>query len=338
MNRLQLPNTSPRYIAGIDGGGTKTACMIADTRGETVTYAVTEGSNHQISGLLRALENVCQAIDQACVQAGISRTELSFVYLGMAGADSPEDFELLQRGFAGKLAPIPFKIVNDVWIAFACEAEQNWGAVTVCGTGANLAVRDPYGKEYSVRALRYMLGNYGGGNHLAEIALHYAFCSDEHTGPATRLAEALPGCCDCGNMEELAQKIYRSDYQYHKKYNIPKLVFDLAWQGDSVCTEILTEMGTQLGAMVGRLIRHAGLEEEQVPVVLAGSQYVKDLHRLMIRSLERELCKYVPAAKLYILQCPPVVGAVLCALEEIGTTADEVLRLRLRREAFRQGA
>ena len=46
-----------RYVAGVDGGGTKTACMIADESGTLLAYAVTEGSNHQISGFSLAIEN-----------------------------------------------------------------------------------------------------------------------------------------------------------------------------------------------------------------------------------------------------------------------------------------
>src|SRR5699024_8113560 len=126
---------------GVDGGGTKTACMIADETGSILGYAVAEGSNHQISGLSLAMENVYLSIRTACAQAGISFSQLSFLYLGMAGADSADDFDMLNRTFSEKFGSIPFRVVNDIWIAFACEAEQDWGAVSVCGTGGNLGVK-----------------------------------------------------------------------------------------------------------------------------------------------------------------------------------------------------
>ncbi|HIW54921.1 MAG TPA: hypothetical protein H9883_08140 [Candidatus Ruthenibacterium merdigallinarum] len=312
-----------RYVAGVDGGGTKTACMIADEAGAILSYALAEGSNHQICGLARALENVCRAVDTACSQAGLRREELSFIYLGMAGADTPEDCGALNRGLAQCFCSVPFQMVNDIWIAFACETDQTWGAVSVCGTGGNLGVCDPQGKIYTVRALRYALGNYGGGYHLAEIALHWAFRAEEHTGPATRLTEMLPRYCGCESMDELAKKIYKSDYRYYRNFNIPKLVFDLAWEGDSVCRDILTGMGRYLGDMLGRLICHARLQEKQVPVVLAGSQYAKDEHRLLIGPLEERLCGYVPGAQLHVVHCPPVAGAVFRGLEALGCRPQE---------------
>lgn len=315
---MTIRQKTKRYVAGVDGGGTKTACMIADEMGTVLAYAISEGSNHQISGFARTMENVCQSLEKACVQAGIVLENLSVIYLGMAGADSCEDFQMLNKGFAQIFGRIPFQVVNDVWIAFACEARQDWGAVSVCGTGGNLAVKNKQGKVYSVRALRYMLGNYGGGHHLAEIAMHWAFRCDEHTGPYTRLAQVLPEYCGCKNMNALAQKIYESGYQYYKSYNVPRLVFELAWQGDSVCVDILAEMGSQIGTMLGRLIQHAGMEGDALPVVLAGSQYAKDAHGLLITPLETALRAYAPLAQLRVVRCPPVVGAVLKGLESIG--------------------
>ena len=89
-----------RYVAGVDGGGTKTACMIADETGSILGYAVAEGSNHQISGFPLAIENVYLSIRTACAQADISFSQLSFIYLGMAGADSADDFDMLNRAFS----------------------------------------------------------------------------------------------------------------------------------------------------------------------------------------------------------------------------------------------
>lgn len=310
---------SMRYVAGIDGGGTKTACMIGDNKGNILSYVITDGSNHQISGLSYTVRNVSKSIRLACSKAGISQKQLSFIYMGMAGADLPEDIACLTTVFKKEFNKVPFEIVNDRWNAFACEANDT-GAVSICGTGGSMAVRGRGGKIYSTRALRYILGNYGGGNHLSEMALHYAFRCDEHTGLYTRLVEELPKFCNCSSMDELAKEIYTSNYVFYKKYNIPKLVFRLAAEGDTICKYIINNMGLEMGSMIAGLIKKAGLENEAVPVVLSGTLYVTDSHRQLIQPFEQELRKTVPSAILQVVTCPPVVGAVFMALDKIGVT------------------
>lgn len=320
-----------RYVAGIDGGGSKTACMISDHCGHILSYVITEGSNHQICGMKHTVENVIQSIELACQHAKISFCQLSFIYMGMAGADLSEDVERLTDAFEKEFREVPFLIENDRWNVFACES-NSWGAVSVCGTGSSMAVKGKDGRILSSRALGYMLGNYGGGNHLTEIALHFAFRFDEHTGDYTRLAEELPGLCECSSMGELAKRIYNSNYQYQTKYNIPKMVFQLAEEGDKCCRKVVNKMGVEIGDMLAHLIGEAGLQNEAIPVVLAGSLYVADKKRLLLQPLEKRLRSMVPFAKIKIVTCPPVVGAVFMALEQIGISLDKEKRKTMKND------
>ncbi len=318
-----------KYVAGIDGGGSKTACMISDHYGRILSYVITEGSNHQICGMKHTVEHVVQSIELACRHANISFRQLSFIYMGMAGADLPEDVKRLTDVFEKEFGEVPFSIENDRWNVFACES-NSWGAVSVCGTGSSMAVKGKDGRILSSRALGYMLGNYGGGNHLTEMALHVAFRCDEHTGDYTRLAEELPGLCECSSMGELAERIYSSNYQYQTKYNIPKIVFQLAQEGDACCRNVVEKMGFEMGDMLAHLICEAGLQKEAIPVVLAGSLYVADKERLLLQPLEGRLRSMVPFAKLQIVTCPPVVGAVFMALKQVGIRLDKETRRKMK--------
>ncbi len=307
-----------KYIVGIDGGGTKTACMMVNLEDDSTACCVTGGSNHQIVGLSGTKDSISRAIDLACSELNATREEIAFVFLGMAGADFPDDFALLRSGLREVFGDIPFEVVNDIWIVFSSTAQTDWGAVSICGTGSNLVVKTPQGVVHSVRALRYRLGNYGGGNHLTNIALHHAFRCDEGTGAYTRLAEELPILCNTKDMDELAAKIYTSNYRYSYSFNIAKLVFDLAAQGDTVCLKIIREMGSELGEMLGRLIVRADLADQTVPVVLAGSQYAKDKHRLLIDPFCVALTQFAPHTVVKLAENPPVLGAVINAASAVG--------------------
>mgnify|MGYP001195666567 CR=1 FL=1 len=324
-----------RYILGVDGGGTKTVCFLADADGRIAGVGRAGCSNHQTGGITAAMENVARCVEEACRRAGVRREEIAFALLGMAGADLPEDFALLREHLARVLAPVPFDVINDTWIAFAAGTRETWGAVSICGTGSNLAVRTPEGKLFTTRALSYMLGNYGGGSHLAEMAMHRAFRCSEGTGEPTLLAWRLPALCGCADMDELALRTYRSDYRYPRDYNISRLVFELAAGGDAVCLRLLAAMGGELGEMLGRLIVTARLADEAVPVVLAGTLHTRDDHALMRAPLVERLHAFAPRAAVTVAQSPPVLGAALHAYAAAGIPLPEEARLRLQAEAGR---
>jgi len=307
-----------RYVIGVDGGGTKTDCLLADLNGRVLGYGKAGGANHQIDGIAAAMENVARCVDEACSRAGADRRQIAFAFLGLAGADLREDFDLLNASLKETLAPIPFEVVNDSWIAFWTEERESWGAVSVCGTGSNMGVRTPNGDVYTVRALGYMLGGYGGGLQLAETAMHYAFRDSEGTGEPTLLSRRLPAVCGCATMDELALRTDRSDGRYPRDFNIPRLIFDLAEEGDAVCRRILRRHGAELGEMLGRFITRAGLAGEKVPVVLSGTLYTKDRGRRMLDPLTEKLKEFVPGAQTTLIQSPPVVGAVFGAFSAVG--------------------
>lgn len=281
-----------RYVIGIDGGGTKTVCVLANELGEVMDVSFTGCSNHQICGIDTAVHTVTELIDNSVKKSG-PRMKL--------------------------------EIVNDIWIAFSSGIVNGWGAVSMCGTGHNTAVITPEGRTFGIRALRYILGNYGGGRHITDDAFHYAFRSSEHTGDYTELERLLPQYCGARDMNELAALVYQSGYTYQYQFNITKLVFDLADEGDPVSRRIVRNMGNELGRMTGGLIKRAGISEIRVPIVLGGSVFTNCGSGLIINCYCESLSKLVPDFDLHILKKPPVLGAVLTGLKSIGVKVDDAL-------------
>lgn len=312
-----------KYIIGVDGGGSKTVCVLMDESGQVLSAIKGEGSNHQICGLDQAVHIIADLIYSVVRQASIKMTDISFIGLGLAGADQEQDIRMLNKGLSEILGSTPFEIVNDIWIAFWAGAGNSWGAVSVCGTGSNTGVRTPEGRIFSVRALKYILGNYGGGKHLSDIALHYAFRSNEHTGEYTELEKRLPDFCQALNMDDLASKILESGYTYHYQYDIPKLVFELADSGDKISKKILWDMGWEMGSMTAGLIEAAGLAQaEGIPIVLAGSLYVHDENAFIINGYKDALNQKVKYPQIHVLHQPPVQGALFWSLEKAGINLD----------------
>jgi len=81
---------------------------------------------------------------------------LAYIW-GLAGADLESDFILLNSEFKGYFKGTYFKIVSDSWIAFSTMSEKEWGAVSICGTGKNIVIKDVDGKTYRISALNIFL-------------------------------------------------------------------------------------------------------------------------------------------------------------------------------------
>jgi len=122
---------------GIDGGGSKTSCLIGD---ETSVLGVGTGgaSNVVRVGEEQARESLSTTIRQACRVAKLEPSQISCVCVGLAGAARPEISELVKdmvsEVIAGEIKPSEIEVVGDV-VAF----------VEVTGDVIGGAIEEPFG-------------------------------------------------------------------------------------------------------------------------------------------------------------------------------------------------
>ena len=304
-----------KIVIAVDGGGSKTHCVLVNDEGIVLAKKEADGTNHQLCGIQQASSTLCDLVNS--LAEGIGGDVDATIVMGLAGMDFDRDVSLMTGHLKGFIANSP-EILNDIWIALAAGGIQDgYGAVSICGTGHNTGVLTKDGTRYGISALKYPLGNFGGGNMLAESALHKAFRSYEKTGEYTSLEASLPVLCNTENMEDLLLKIYESNYEYHRSFGIPRLVDSLAMEGDKICRELLQKFGRTQGEITGRLIVQADLQNEPVSVVMAGSLYTRRQTDLMIDSFEKSVKEYCPCAILEPLDRPPVLGAAMLGLRRI---------------------
>ena len=77
------------YYLGIDGGGTKTRCVLADET-TVVARAMSGGSNMVRLGEQEARQALHTAVRQACATAQIAPNQIRALCIGAAGAARPE--------------------------------------------------------------------------------------------------------------------------------------------------------------------------------------------------------------------------------------------------------
>jgi N-acetylglucosamine kinase-like BadF-type ATPase len=87
-----------------------------------------------------------------------------------------------------------------------------------------------------------------------------------------------------------------------------------AEQGDVVARSILVEAGRSLGATAAHVVTRLGMENDLFDLVLAGGMFRADTRHL-VDGLEAVVRQVAPQVRLQPLRDPPVVGAVLLAID-----------------------
>ncbi len=301
------------YVLGIDAGGTKTHCVIADENENILAEGLAGASQHQLFGIRQTEENLQLAVSAALKEADLTLQDLSYAVLGMSGADGEDDLALLNPAAEKVLPGIPFRVVHDAWIGMYSALKEPFGVVSICGTGSGHAGRNRQGDELTLRNLDYRLGNYGGGGDLVEKALHYAFRSDEGTYEKSALEAAVPPIFGVSTMEDVCRLLKQNPLSDRERYQLPITVFQLANSGDSVCRMLIQDLGHEEGLYAAAVIRRLHMENEQVPVVLIGSLFHSD-DPLLLDPFMEAVRTAAPAAYPVLPTRKPVTGAVRMAL------------------------
>lgn len=301
------------YVLGIDAGGTKTHCVIADENENILAEGLAGASQHQLFGIRQTEKNLQLAVSAALKEADLTLQDLSYAVLGMSGADGEDDLALLNPAAEKVLPGVPFRVVHDAWIGMYSALKEPFGVVSICGTGAGHAGRNRQGDELTLRNLDYRLGNYGGGGDLVEKALHYAFRSDEGTYKKSALEAAVPPIFGVSTMEDVCRLLKQNPLSDKERYQLPITVFQLANSGDSVCRMLIQDLGHEEGLYAAAVIRRLHMENEQVPVVLIGSLFHSG-DPLLLDPFMEAVRTAAPAAYPVLPTRKPVTGAVRMAL------------------------
>ena len=122
------------FVLGIDAGGTKTVCLLADGDGESARSARGPGANLRSLGELEVEKVLHEVMEQ--VLADERSGPAAAICLGIAGVDRPQDAAII-RGIMRRIGhKAPVLVVNDALIALEAGAGDGPGIVMIAGTGS----------------------------------------------------------------------------------------------------------------------------------------------------------------------------------------------------------
>lgn len=297
------------HVLGIDAGGTKTVCLLADAEGRVVADARGGGANLQSVGELE-VEKVLYAV----MEAALARHDVrpAAICLGIAGVDRPADADAVRA----IMKRIGFKahtlVVNDALVALVAGAGDDPGVVLVAGTGSIAYGKNAEGLAARAGGWGYLLGDEGGGFWIGRSALSAVVRQFDGRGPATQLTDMVLRHMGLASPTELIHAIYYRDLHRHAIAGLAAVVQQATDAGDAVAAEILARAGTELASAAASVITRLGMRGDAFPTILAGGIF-RGVPWLT-RDVEARLSEVAPRSTVRLLQVEPAVGAVRLAL------------------------
>ncbi len=271
------------YYLGIDGGGTKTRCLLA---GETtvVAQAMTGGCNIIRLGEQQAREALRTAIRQVCATAKVSPDQIRAICIGAAGAARPE-IEAKIRGIlsgiisetaSGNALP-RIEVAGDSVIALEAAFGAGPGVIAIAGTGSIVYGRDSAGHTARAGGWGFAISDEGSGHWIGRRAISDILSAHDQGLETTLTAMVLQSSTfttmALSTIDQLVEQANSTPPP-----NFPRLfpiVLRAADEGDSIARELLTEAGTKLAALAAIVIRRLAPDAPEVllPVAMTGSVF-----------------------------------------------------------------
>ena len=301
-------------LLGVDAGNTKTIALVARHDG-TVAGLGTAGCGdiHNAPTPDVGLDEIVRACLAALAAAGVSGRELAASAFSLAGADWPEDFELLREELAARLGLVtPPQVVNDAIGAIRCGTTDGVGVAAVCGTHGTAGARNAAGAVYHFGFWPDGTGAWALGSEALEAVMR----ADLGIGEATSLTGRALAWWNADSPVELLHAFTRLGeprIPVSDRALFAAAVLDEADAGDPVASDIVGFAGRRLGDYARVCAERTEQTGSEFPLVLCGG-----VLRHPSALLRASIVGSVPGAVPVYPSVEPVVGAILLAADGIG--------------------
>ena len=206
------------------------------------------------------------------------------------------------------------RILNDSFVALRAGTNHPWGVVVLAGTGSVVAGRNPAGETFRTLGLGPMFGDDSSASEISEAAVGAVAAQELGRGPHTELSTRMCELTETATPMALLEAVARGSVDQRR---FAPTVIEVAERGDLVARRLLEHAGSTLGDLAGHVARRLQMDDSEFELVLAGNMFRTD-SRIMRAALEATVKRSARFAYPVTLEAPPVVGAVLLALEFAG--------------------
>jgi N-acetylglucosamine kinase-like BadF-type ATPase len=297
-----------RYVLGLDGGGTKTDCVLMDETGAVLARSRSGPSNPTRIGVDAAVAALIEAAEKVLIASGRSASEIAAIDGAVAGVGVAKAIP----EFMGKLQPkFPNAIIlinTDLAVSLAATGEKP-SIVVLAGTGSAVYGRDASGNTARDGGFGPVLGDPGSAYDIGRKAL-VRESQRSLNGEESHLRNEILAFFKCGWVD-LQDKIRASPDDVLPR--IFPIVAKAANEGDESARELLRSAAEDLGGFVERVVERLHLRNESFFLAKTGGVFNRSA---CLDDYFDELVREVaPRARISVLPRPVAEFAAQCAVD-----------------------
>lgn len=301
---------APLYVAGWDGGGTKTT-VEARTEDGTVLLRERVGSMNLNSAGEDSVETAFRDALSAMRRLPGGLEACSAVCIGSAGVSNPDARAALERllrqcGYHG-----PLLLVGDHETALAGALGTPVGMVLIAGTGSICFGRSGAGRTARAGGYGHKIDDEGSGYALGRDALAAVVRAADGRAPRTLLTQMVFEKLGISDLGGLVRFTYAPETEKKQIASLAPLIEQARDAGDAAAQAITVRAADELVQIAGAVARSLGMEDGEL--AMTGSLL---LHDSGLRAeTQKALHARFPGMRFPAPRSDAASGAALLALE-----------------------
>ena len=288
---------------GIDGGGTKTTCLVGDEISLLAT-ATSGGSNIIRLGEHEARLGLHEAIRRACETAKTDLSAVHRVCVGMAGAGRAQIGDIV-RQMVAEIFPGEVLIVGDMVIALEAAFGESPGVVAISGTGSIAYGRNATGRTARAGGWGFAISDEGSAHWIGRSAV-MAVMRAHDEGAGSSLFKVISQAWGLTTLGDLVRAANATPAPNFAELFAPILA--AADGGDLSARTVITQAGAELAGLAKIVISRIFEDTPDVRVAMSGGVFRNSalVRQVFYNSLRSEY----PSAVVASTVADPVKGAL----------------------------
>ncbi len=304
-----------KYLIGIDGGGTKTKCVLSDLKLNVIDECKGEASNFLVFGLDEVNKRIYTLISRCLKKNKLKFENLSAIVIGTAGAGRKTDAKNLRKSFikflnSKKIKFKNFHVVSDARIALEGAFSGKLGSILIAGTGSIMFGKNEESEIFRVGGFGRLIGDEGSGYSIGRKGLSAASKELDGRSEKTEITQLIKKKYKIKSADDLIISVYRKNLDIA---GIVPLVLKAAKKKDVVANKIINEETDELIFHIKAM--HKKLNQKILKISLIGG--IIENKNIFSDSLRKKIKKELQNITITKPQKQPAFGALLLARERI---------------------